>query len=502
MIPFEYFLLGVAVLLLLSVISSKASTQLGVPTLLLFLIIGMLAGSDGPGGIDFDNPWLAQSLGTVALIFILFSGGLDTRWNEVKPILWKGVILSTLGVILTAIIVGYAAYFMLGFSPLEAMLLAAIISSTDAAAVFSILRSRHISLKGELRPLLELESGSNDPMAIFLTTSLIILIQSPTTSPTALVPMFAQQMALGAVFGYLLGRASASIINRIRLDYQGLYPILTISLVLITYGMTTVLEGNGFLAVYLAGITLGNHSFIHKRSLRHYHDSLAWLMQIAMFLTLGLLVFPSQLIPVAGISLIVSFVLMFIARPIGVLVCLLPFRKMSLAGKVMISWVGLRGSVPIILATFPLTAGIVMADMIFNTVFFVVLTSVLVQGSTIPFVARRLGVEMPLEPVPEIPEAAPEKEGGWEPMVNLKVLPGSVAVGKQIADLNIPDDTWIAVLRRDGHPIRPGGSTVLKAGDRLFVQSGGSSLKMLRSLVEKTENLEDGRENSPPIFEK
>ena len=491
MIPLEYFLLGVAILLLLSVISSKASTQLGVPALVLFLIIGMLAGSDGPGGIDFDNPWLAQSLGTVALIFILFSGGLDTRWNEVKPILWKGVILSTLGVILTALVVGYAAYFMLDFSPLEAMLLAAIISSTDAAAVFSILRSRQIGLKGELRPLLELESGSNDPMAIFLTTSLISLIQSPTISPTALIPMFAQQMALGAVFGYLLGRASSSIINRIRLDYQGLYPILTISLVLITYGITTVLGGNGFLAVYLAGITLGNHSFIHKRSLMQYHDSLAWLMQIAMFLTLGLLVFPSQLIPVAGISLLISFVLMFIARPIGVLVSLLPFRNMSIASKVMISWVGLRGSVPIILATFPLTAGIGMADMIFNTVFFVVLTSVLVQGSSIPFVARRLGVETSLGPVPEIPEAAPEKEG-WEPMVNLKVLSGSAAVGKQIADLNIPDDTWIAVLRRDGHPIRPGGSTVLKAGDRLFVQSRGSSLEVLRSLVEKTECPKNG----------
>ncbi len=492
MIPFEYYLLGVAVLLLLSVISSKASTQLGVPTLVLFLVIGMLAGSDGPGGIDFDNPWLAQSLGTVALIFILFSGGLDTRWNEIKPVLWKGVILSTLGVILTAIIAGYAAYFVLDFSMLEAMLLAAIISSTDAAAVFSILRSKKISLKGELRPLLELESGSNDPMAIFLTTSLISLILSPTTSPTALVPMFAQQMALGAVFGYMMGRATVFIINRIRLDYQGLYPILTVSLVLITYGITTALEGNGFLAVYLAGLTLGNYSFIHKRSLRHDHDSLAWLMQIAMFLTLGLLVYPSQLIPVASIGLFICFVLMFMARPIGVLLCLMPFRKMSLADRVMISWVGLRGSVPIILATFPLISGIQNADMIFNIVFFVVLTSVLVQGSTIPFVARRLGVEAPLEPSPDHPETVPE-EVGWEPLVELKVLPGSAAVGKQIADLNLPDDTWIAVLRRDGHPIRPGGSTILQAGDRLSVQVSGPSLDLLRSQVENSEKrAEDG----------
>jgi len=220
MISFEHLLLGVAVLLLLSVISSKASTQLGVPALVLFLAIGMLAGSDGPGGIYFDNPWQAQSLGAVAMIFILFSGGLDTKWNEVKPILLRGAILSTLGVILTAVIVGYAAYYVLDFSMLEAMLLAAIISSTDAAAVFSILRSRQISLKGDLRPLLELESGSNDPMAIFLTTSLISLILNQSTSPMTLIPMFAQQMALGAVFGILFGKTMAYFINRIRLDYQ------------------------------------------------------------------------------------------------------------------------------------------------------------------------------------------------------------------------------------------------------------------------------------------
>ncbi len=486
MILIEYMLLGVAVLLLLSVISSKASSQLGVPTLLLFLVIGMLAGSDGPGGIYFNDPWLAQTLGVVALIFILFSGGLDTRWGEVRPILWEGIILSTLGVVITAAIVGYGVAVMTDFSFPEALLLAVIISSTDAAAVFSILRSKRISLKGELRPLLELESGSNDPMAIFLTTSLIVLITSPTSSPTALLPMFAQQMALGAVCGYLFGRAIASLINRIRLDYQGLYPILTISLVLIVYALTSVLGGNGFLAVYLAGLTLGNHSFIHKRSLMHYHDSLAWMMQIAMFLTLGLLVYPSHLIPIAGIGLLICFLLMFFARPIAVLLSLLPFRKMSLAERVMVSWVGLRGSVPIILATYPLISGMDKADMIFNIVFFVVLTSVLVQGSSVAFVARRLGVDRPLEPEPEPPES------GWEPLVRLEVVSGSAAAGKQIADLNLPDDTWIAVLRREGHPIRPEGSTILQAGDRLSVQSSEASLELLRAMVEKEEDAKDG----------
>jgi len=484
---FEYLLLGVALLLLLSVISSKASTQLGVPTLVLFLMIGMLAGSDGPGGIYFDNPWLAQSLGTVALIFILFSGGLDTKWKEVKPILWKGVILSTLGVIFTATIVGLAAYYALNFSVHEAMLLAAIISSTDAAAVFSILRSRQISLKGNLRPLLELESGSNDPMAIFLTTGLISLILTPATSPITLIPMFAQQMALGGVVGIISGKGMAHFINRIRLDYHGLYPILTISMVMIIYAVASILGGNGFLAVYLAGLSLANYSFIHKRSLMHYHDSLAWLMQIAMFLTLGLLVFPSQLIPVASVGLFICFVLMFMARPISVLLCLLPFRDMSLEERVMISWIGLRGSVPIILATYPLIFGIDKANMIFNVVFFVVLTSVLVQGSTIPFVARRLGMEVPAKsPAKALPEMMQEKDA-WGSLVKLKVSPESAAVGNQIADLNIPDDTWIAVMRRDDNPMRPSGSTILQAGDSLIVQSSGQSLEMLRSLMENKE---------------
>lgn len=491
MISLEFLLLGVAVMLLLSVVSSKASTQLGVPTLVLFLLIGMLAGSDGPGGIEFNNPWMAQYLGTVALIFILFAGGLDTKWKEVKPVLWQGAVLATLGVILTAIIVGYAAYYVLDFSLLEAMLLAAIISSTDAAAVFSILRSKHISLKGDLRPLLELESGSNDPMAIFLTTSLIGLIIGDVSTPTALLPMFAQQMALGAVFGYIMGRGMAIIINRIRLDYRGLYPLLTTSLVMLAYALTASLGGNGFLAVYLAGLGLGKHSFIHKRSLIDDHDSLAWLMQIAMFLTLGLLVFPSQLLPVVGIGLFICSVLMFLARPMAVLICLLPFRRIPIKERVMISWVGLRGSVPIILATFPLVSGVQKADMIFNVVFFVVLTSVLVQGSSIPFFARRLGLDAPLALLPEPPEGVAGKEG-WEPLVKLKVLSGSSADGKQIADLNLPDDTWIAVLRREGHPIRPGGSTILKGGDRLSVQSSGASLDLLRSLVEKKEVAADG----------
>ncbi len=280
--PIEYILLGVAVLLLLSVIASQATGRLGVPALLLFLVIGMLAGSDGPGGIYFDDPWLAQSLGVAALAFILFSGGLDTRWEDVRPVLWKGVALSTLGVFITAILVGWFATTALDFSWLEGLLLGAVVSSTDAAAVFSVLRSRNVSLKGQLKPLLELESGSNDPMAVYLTIGFIQLLSQPAASMMDLIPLFLQQMTLGAAFGYGIGKAMVWIVNRVRLEYEGLYPVLTVSLVLLDYGATSALGGNGFLAVYLAGLVMGPSDFIHKRSLMRFHDGLAWLMQIAM----------------------------------------------------------------------------------------------------------------------------------------------------------------------------------------------------------------------------
>ncbi|HSE84131.1 MAG TPA: potassium/proton antiporter, partial [Thermodesulfobacteriota bacterium] len=395
MASIEHILLAASVLLLLSIIASKASDKLGIPALLLFLLIGMLAGSEGPGGIHFDDASVAQSLGVLALVFILFSGGLDTDWEGVRPVLWKGLTLSTLGVLITASIVGLFATIILDFSLLEGLLLGAVVSSTDAAAVFSVLRSRNVSLRGQLKPLLELESGSNDPMAVFLTIGFISLLTDPTASLINLIPMFIQQMALGTVIGYVFGKGVVYIINYLKLGYEGLYPVLTLALVLFVYGTTASLGGNGFLAIYLAGLVLGNNNFIHKRSLIRFHDGLAWLMQIAMFLTLGLLVFPSHIFPIVWIGLLVSAFLIFVARPVSVFVSLLP-AKISLREKTMVSWVGLRGAVPIILATFPLLAEIPKADMIFNLVFFIVITSVLLQGTSIPLVAKWLGVDAPI----------------------------------------------------------------------------------------------------------
>jgi cell volume regulation protein A len=320
----ENILISASILLLVSVLASKISDRFGVPALLLFLILGMLAGSDGPGGIYFDDPVLAQFIGVIALVLILFSGGLDTEWKLVRPVLKEGLLLSTFGVFITAIVTGVFASKLLGFTLVEGLLFGAIVSSTDAAAVFSVLRSKGIGLKGQLKPLLELESGSNDPMAIFLTIGLIEIITQPDSAPASLIGLFLRQMLIGAALGYGMGRLMLFFINRLKLGYEGLYTVLTLALMFLAFGVTAVAGGSGFLAVYIAGIVLGNHDFVHKRSILRFHDGLAWLMQIAMFLTLGLLVFPSRLVPIALEGLLLACILMFVARPSSVFISLLP----------------------------------------------------------------------------------------------------------------------------------------------------------------------------------
>ncbi len=465
-----YILIGAAVLLIISVVASKISDRFGVPALLLFLILGMLAGSDGPGGIYFDDPSLAQSIAVIALVLILFAGGLDTQWESVRPVLKEGVILATFGVFITALVVGLVACCLFGFSLAEGLLLGSIVSSTDAAAVFSVLRSKGIGLKGQLQPLLELESGSNDPMAIFLTVGLIQLITQPDSSPLSLISLFFLQMFVGALVGYVMGRVMLVLINRLKLGTEGLYPVLTLALVFLTFGLTDVAGGSGFLAVYLAGIVVGNRDFLHKKSLLRFHDGMAWLMQIAMFLTLGLLVFPSRLVPVLGVSLIMAAALMFVARPIAVFLGLLP-STLDWRSKTFVSWIGLRGAVPIILATFPLLAGVAHADLIFNVVFFVVLTSVLLQGTSIPLVARWLGLDAPVVPQKLYPiEFTPMGEFKSE-LKELAIPSGSRVDGKAIVELGLPDDFLVILIARDDDFVLPSGGTVLKAGDTLLVLS-------------------------------
>jgi len=302
----ELLMLAGSVLLLLGILASKVSSRLGIPALVLFLAVGMLAGSEGPGGIHFDDPRLVQTMGVFALAYILFAGGLDTNWRSVRPVLREGMVLSTIGVAMTALLVGWFVHITLEFSWFEGLLLGAIVSSTDAAAVFAVLRSRGVNLRGNLKPLLELESGSNDPMAVFLTLGMVMLLTEPNTSVLSLAPMVIWQMAAGAAMGYLLGKASVILINRLRLDYEGLYSVLTLTLVPFIYGFASLAKANGFLAVYLAGMVMGNSAFVQKRSLLRFHDGLAWLMQIAMFLVLGLQVFPSHLLPVVATGLAVA----------------------------------------------------------------------------------------------------------------------------------------------------------------------------------------------------
>lgn len=464
----EHILLGAATLLLVSIFASKASGRLGFPVLLTFLAIGMLAGSDGPGGIYFDNAYLAQSLGVVALALILFAGGLETEWERIRPVLWHGASLATIGVLFTAGLMACFAKWALGLSWREGLLLGAIVSSTDAAAVFAELRSRSVRLKGRLEPLLELESGSNDPMAVFLTLGMVRLLIEPSSSIVDLIPMFFIQMGLGAAFGFAMGKGLTFVINRLRLEYEGLYPALTLSGALLTYGATASLGGNGFLAVYLAGIALGNSDFIHKRSLTRFHDGLAWLMQITMFLTLGLLVFPTRLVPIIGVGLLASAFLIFIARPVSVFASLLPAR-LKVREKAMLSWVGLRGAAPIILATFPLVAGIPKADTYFNLVFFIVLTSIVLQGTTISLMAKWLRVEAPPGPArrPRLEYDAPGATGN--DLIEITVPTDSTADGLRVMDLGLPAGTLIALLIKGEETIAPGGGTIIEAGDGLLI---------------------------------
>jgi len=422
-------------------------------------------------------------VGIVSLALLLFAGGLGTSWRTVRPVLPQGMALATIGVAITALIVGLLAAHLFGLPLLSGLLIGAIISSTDAAAVFTILRSKGVSLKGPLQPLLELESGSNDPMAVFLTVALLGLLAGTGGSWTSVALAFLRQMAIGASLGVLGGEGLAHMINRLRLNYDGLYSVLTLGSALLIYGLTSWTGGNGFLAVYLAGLILGRHDFVHKRSLIRFHDGLAWLMQIMMFLTLGLLVFPSRLIPEAGHAALIALWLMFVARPVAVFVTLLPTRLLGWREKLFVSWVGLRGAAPILLATFPLIAGAPGADLIFNVVFFVVLASVLLQGTLIPPVAKLLHVDKPMVPRPAYPLEYTGSTGMESIFRELQVPPRSTADGKAIVELGLPPELLVLLIARGDEFLIPSGGSILQAGDRLLVLSEGEALAQTMSRI-------------------
>lgn len=482
MISIEHVLLIGSLLILTSIAIARLSDNLGVPALLLFLGIGMLAGSEGPGGIYFDDARLAQSIGINALVFILFAGGLDTRWNDVRPVLWQATSLATLGVFVTALAVGIFVSIVLDFPLINGLLLGAIVSSTDAAAVFSVLRSKNVSLTGRLKPLLELESGSNDPMAVFLTVGLVQWLTIPQTSAGSVLMLFVIQMGLGAAIGLALGKILVVVLNHLKLAYEGLYPVFVLAFAALIYAVTASAGGSGFLAVYLAGLVAGNSDFVQKKSLLRFFDGLAWLSQIAMFLTLGLLVYPSRIVPVMGIGLLVSAFLMFFARPLSVFLSL-SASQLHWKEKTFVSWVGLRGAVPIVLATFPLLAKVPDAALIFNVVFFIVLTSALFQGWSIPFVAKLLRVNAPMAHKPRYPLEFAPVEGVDTELIDMIVPYNSAVAGKSIVELGMPQDSLIVLVSRDDNFLVPSGGTVLQEGDTILVLVNKDNLATVRRIL-------------------
>ena len=471
----EEVLLICSVILFVSILAGKAGFRVGLPALLLFLGIGMLFGSDGLG-LQFSNPQIAQFIGMIALSIILFSGGMDTKLSEIKPIASQGVVLATLGVLVTTAITGYFIFWLTGLvagyetlTLAESLLMAAVMSSTDSASVFSILRSKGVYLKQRLRPTLELESGSNDPMAYMLTIILIAYIQSNGMDFQEGAISLIIQLGLGLIAGYILGKVSVWIINRVNVENQSLYPILLLAVIFFIFSITSLLKGNGYLAVYIAGLVVGNTKIIHKKSIVTFFDGFTWLWQIVMFITLGLLVNPHELLPVAGIGLTVGIFMIIFARPITVFLCLLPFRNFTTKAKLYISWVGLRGAVPIIFATYPLIAGIENANLIFNVVFFITILSLLVQGTTVTHVARWLHLTDAPDRKDEFGIELPEEIKSA--MSEIEITKEVLSHGNKLMQLKLPDHTLAVMVKRDGKYFIPKGNTELHENDKLLMIS-------------------------------
>lgn len=453
------------IILLICAVSSKVLYKYGIPTLIMFLAIGMIMGSEGLGGIYFDNSELANKLCNFGLLFIMFSGGFETNWKTAKPVAFASGVLATGGVALTAFLIGIFAHFVLGLTFLEGMLLGSIISSTDAASVFSILRSKKLNLKNNLAPMLEMESGSNDPVAYMLTTIVIGLI---TGGKHNIVTLLMTQILIGALVGILVGKISVWLINNINLDIEGLYSILAISTALLSYSGANQLMGNGFLAVYITGLIMGNSRLVHKISLVRYFDGLSWLMQILLFFTLGLLVFPSRLFQVALKGIGTAAFIIFIARPIAVF-CILTLFKRPIKDQLLVSWVGFRGAASIVFATYPLIAGLTVADEIFNIVFFVALVSVLVQGTFFIPIAKKLNLIGEEETV--LKTFTDYSGEIHAELLEFSITENSEMVGKAIKDIDIPMGILIVMIKRKDKLITPNGGTVIKAYDTIMLSA-------------------------------
>ncbi len=479
----ETWLLSLSTLVVISILIAKFSNNIGVPVMLLFLAVGMLAGSEGPGGLYFDDPLTSQWVGIIALVFILFTGGLETKWKDVKPVLVPSLSLATFGVLMTAFLVAVFTIYVFQVDWKIGLLLGAIVSSTDAAAVFSIIGARNIRLKGNVQPLLEMESGSNDPMAVFLTITLVEWITGKHLHWSSLLLDFVLEMGLGLAMGLLLGRLFLWILHKLTFQIDAFYLVISLSFAIFIYAVTAKLHGSGFFAVYVAGLVIGNEQFVHRKSILRFFDGVAWLSQISMFLTLGLLVFPSQVFSGVKIELAIALFLIFCARPISVFLSLLG-TDYTVKDKLFISWVGLRGAVPIILATFPMLAGIKEANWIFNVVFFIVLTSALLQGWPIPWLAKKMDISAPNERKIKSPIEFSDFADSPMKMADFKV-PAKVEgfAGKSLVQIPELKGALVVMVLRNEHYFVPSGGTVLEKGDKIQVLADEGKLKELSRVL-------------------
>ncbi len=476
-------MLVVAILLALSVVVGKAGNRYGMPALLLFLGVGMMAGVDG-FGIQFDSAEAAQFIGMISLSIILFSGGVDTRFSDIRPILGSGLVLATVGVLLTTAVTGTFIHWMFravapeyAFGWKESMLLAAVMSSTDSASVFSILNSSRTGLTQRLKPTLELESGSNDPMAYLLVIIIISMIEGDAQGAGAVytlwsnpVTMLAGQLAMGAVGGVAIGYASVWVINHLKVDNEFLYPVMMIACAFFAFTITGMIGGNSYLAVYIAGLVVGNRKLALKKTITTFFGGFTWLVQIIMFLSLGLLVNPHELIDshilVPGLLLGVFMIL--VGRPVAVMLCLLPFgRRYSWKARIFVSWVGLRGAVPIIFATYALMSPSVLhARFMFNMVFFITILSLLIQGTTVTRMARWLGLREPMHEKQfnvDLPDEITAAMVEWE------VHPSLLVSGDRLRDITLPPSTLVIMVKRGGRYLVPTGNTRLYLDDKLLL---------------------------------
>lgn len=470
----ENILLIGSVLIFTSILISKTGYRFGIPTLLLFLLVGMLFGSDGLG-LQFNSAEDAQFIGMMALSIILFTGGMETKFTDIKPVLKEGIVLSTVGVLLTTLLTGLFIFYIsvwnstnIELTFMVSLLLAATMSSTDSASVFSLLRSQKMNLKENLRPMLELESGSNDPMAYMLTIVLIQVISSGSSlSIGLLIKDLLVQFLIGGALGYSMGRFMSWLINKLGLSNSSLYSILLLSMVFITFTTTDMLKGNGYLAVYIAGVVVGNMKLSYRKEINTFMNGLTWLFQIIMFITLGLLVNPHEMLDTAVVALLIGVFMIIVARPLSVFACLLPFRGISAKAKLFVSWVGLRGAVPIIFATYPVIAQIEGSHQLFNIVFFITLLSLVIQGMTISSVARWLKLDLPLEK--EGNEFGVELPDEIDSQLHDITLNEEMLVhGNRLADMNIPKGSLVMLIKRGNEFLIPNGQMELHVGDKLL----------------------------------